>query len=458
MTEAGVAVPQRRVPSFVWILVAGSAVTAVSLGIRSTFGLFLTPVTAALQTDRAGFALAIAIQNLVWGFGQPVAGAIADRFGAPRVLATGGVLYTAGVFGMSRATNVTGFYLTGGLVVGLAMAAASFAVVLAAVGRIAPPERRTSAMGMVTAAGSIGQFLLVPTAGRLEDAMGWRSALATLGAVALVVIAMAPVLREARRADGTAAPAAPFRPALQRALRHPSYLLLCAGFFVCGFHVTFIGTHLPAYLGDVGLTKGTGARAVALIGLFNIAGSLAAGRLAGRFAKNRLLSIVYGARAVAIVGLVLLPHTPAVALAFGAVMGLLWLSTVPLTSGIVVGQFGVANAGSLFGVVFLAHQIGAFVGVWYGGWLADATGSYVSVWWLAVALGVFAAVINLFVSDAPAPPAPERAVASSGLGAGAGVASVLVLATVSAYGAAGVRAEQDETSVPAPYCVIHPTS
>jgi len=270
---------------------------------------------------------------------------------------------------------------------------------------------------------------------------------------------VAPVLRERHRGTPGAAPAAaPFRPALRRALRHPSYLLLCAGFFVCGFHVTFIGTHLPAYLRDVGLSKGTGATAVALIGLFNIGGSLAAGRMAGRFAKNRLLSVIYGARAVAMVALVLLPHTPTTALVFGAVMGVLWLSTVPLTSGIVVGQFGVANAGTLFGVVFLAHQLGAFIGVWYGGWLADATGSYVSVWWLAVALGVFAAVINLFVSDAPAPPAPERAVASSGLGAGAGVASVLVLASVSAYGAAGVRPDEADAPLPVPYCVIHPTA
>lgn len=446
--------------ALLWVLVAASAITAISLGIRSTFGLFLTPVSEALSTNRAGFALAIAIQNLVWGFGQPVAGAIADRFGAPRVLAVGGGLYTLGVYGMSRSSTTTEFYLSGGLLVGVAMAAASFSVVLAAVGRLAPPERRTFAMGVTTAAGSLGQFILVPTAGLLEDRWAWRGALAALGAVALVVIAVAPVLR--LRGDAVARAAAsgeaePLGAALRRAARHRPYLLLCAGFFVCGFHVTFIGTHLPSYLGDVGLSKATGAKAVALIGLFNIAGAFGAGLLAGRFSKNRLLSVIYGLRCVAIVGLVLLPHTTEVALIFGAVMGLLWLSTVPLTSGIVVGQFGVANAGSLFGVVFLAHQVGAFIGVWYGGKLADATGSYVSVWWIAVALGVFATVINLFVDDRPAPPAPARLSTAPGLGASAGMASVIALAAVSAVGAAHTSAEQP-AELAVPVCVIHPTS
>ncbi|MGE0726569.1 MAG: MFS transporter [Acidimicrobiia bacterium] len=456
--------PTDRRP-LLWVLVAASAITAVSLGVRSTFGLFLTPVTEALSTDRAGFALAIAIQNLVWGLGQPVAGAIADRFGAPRVLAVGGGLYALGVLGMSRASTTTELYLSGGLLVGVAMAAASFSVVLAAVGRIAPPERRTWAMGIATAAGSLGQFILVPLAGQLEDAFGWRSALAALGSVALVAIALAPVLRLRTPAAGTAAAAEaaaaePLGMALRRALRHPSYVLLCAGFFVCGFHVTFIGTHLPAYLGDVGLSKATGARAVALIGLFNIAGAFAAGSLAARFPKQRLLSLIYGLRAVAIVGLVLLPHTTATALAFGAVMGVLWLSTVPLTSGIVVGQFGVANAGSLFGIVFLAHQIGAFIGVWYGGKLADSTGSYVAVWWIAVGLGVFAAVIHFFIDDRPAPPAPVR-VAGAGLGASAGMASIAVLAAVSAVGAANTTAarptEQAAASATVPVCIVHPT-
>ena len=462
---------RRRTPSLVVVLLGASLITAISLGIRSTFGLFLNPVVDALGTNRAGFALAIAIQNLVWGLGQPIAGAVADRYGSPRVLAAGGALYAAGVFGMSRSTTTTQLYLSGGLVVGLAMAAASFAVVLAAVGKLAPPERRTWAMGIATAAGSFGQFLLVPAAGQLQDRLAWRSALATLGAVALVVIVVAPVLRRPRSSsladvrDTAQQPVAAHQEgestgvALRRALRHRSYLLLCAGFFVCGFHVTFIGTHLPSYLQDVGLSKSTGAQALALIGLFNVAGAFGAGLLAGRFSKNRLLSVIYGLRAVAIVGLVLLPHTTTVALAFAAVMGVLWLSTVPLTSAIVVGQFGVANAGALFGVVFLAHQVGAFIGVFYGGKLADSTGSYVSVWWIAVGLGIFAAAINLFVSDRPAPPAPVRLQTAPGLGAAAGMVSVVALAAVSAVGVTTTSPAREFDIAAAsavPYCVVHP--
>lgn len=473
--------PAKPAKSLLWVLVAAGAITSITLGIRSTFGLFLLPVAEALGTNRAGFALAIAIQNLVWGLGQPIAGGVADRYGAPKVLAVGGGLYAVGVFGMSRSTSTTAFYLSGGLLVGMAMAAASFSVVLAAVGRLAPPERRTWAIGIVTAAGSLGQFFLVPTAGWLDVRIGWRAAMAALGSIALLVVALSVVLREPRAAklDGGAVPsgtasaavgaAEPFRVAIRRALRHPSYLLLCLGFFVCGFHVTFIGTHLPSYLGDVGMTKAVGARAIALIGLFNVIGAFSAGILANRFRKNVLLSVIYGLRGVVIVGLLLLPHTPGVAMAFAAVMGLLWLSTVPLTSGIVVGQFGVANAGSLFGVVFLAHQIGAFVGVWYGGRLADATGSYDAVWWLAVGLGLFAAAINLFVSDKPAPPLPARTAGAPGLGAAAGMASVLALAAVSGVGAALSGSERagaegaDAAAAAAaaatvPYCVLHPTS
>jgi MFS family permease len=454
VTAPTVRTPRGQI-SLLWLLVAASAVTAISLGIRSTFGLFLTPMVDALQTDRAGFALAIALQNLIWGLGQPVAGAIADRFGSAKVLAVGGVLYAVGVFGMSRASTTTELYLSGGLVVGIAMAAASFAVVLAAVGKLAPPERRTWAMGIATAAGSLGQFVLVPAAGRLEGAFEWRTALATLGAIALVVVAVAPMLRKrpdhapgtatgtGERAGATPAAASapePLGRVVARAVRHRPYLLLCAGFFVCGFHVTFIGTHLPAYLRDLDLGASAGTQAIALIGLFNVVGAFGAGLLAGRFRPTYLLSFIYGARALAIVGLLVLPHTQLVALLFGAVMGLLWLSTVPLTSAIVVGQFGVANAGTLFGGVFLAHQLGAFVGVFYGGKLADATGSYVAVWWIAVALGVFAAIIHLFISDQPAAAAPERIRRRvPGLRPAAGMASVVAIASVSATGAALVE-------------------
>ena len=460
--EQTVCAPARR--NLVVVLVAASAVTAISLGVRSTFGLFLTPMTQALGTNRAGFALAIAIQNLVWGAGQPIAGALADRFGPARVLTVGGAAYAAGVLLMARASSTTGLYLGGGVVVGLGMAAASFAVVLAAVGRLAPPERRTWAMGIATAAGSLGQFALVQLVGRLQGSFGWRDALVVMACVAgAIVLCTYPLRGEARRGQTAGADATPpetLSVTLRRAFRHPPFLLLCAGFFVCGFHVTFIGTHLPAYLTDAGLTRSVATNALALIGLFNVAGSFAAGALGMRHSKARLLSFIYGIRALAIVGLVLAPHTAVSALVFASVMGVLWLGTVPLTSGIVVGQFGVTHAGTLFGFVFFAHQIGAFIGVWFGGRLADAAGSYDPVWWIAVGLGVFGAVVNLFVTETPAPPLPP---ALDGPAVGvrpaiAGMATVVALAGVG--GALALRHDEADASVAAApatvVCVVHP--
>lgn len=434
------------------VLVAASAITAISLGVRSTFGLFLGPITEALHTNRAGFALAIAIQNLVWGIAQPVAGAIADRFGAARVLAVGGLLYTIGVGLMANARSTLGFDLGGGVVVGLGLAAASFAVVLASVGRLAPPERRTWAMGVATAAGSMGQFILVQVVGRL-DADQWRTALAVLATltatIALVCIPLRGGRNPATANPGAAATGAlaveteTLRHALRRALHHRPYLLLVAGFFVCGFHITFIGTHLPAYLNDVGLARADGTRALSIIGLFNIAGSFAAGWLGMRHSKAKLLAGIYAIRALAIVGLVVTPHTSANAIIFAALIGTLWLATVPLTSGIVVGHFGVTHAGSLFGLVFLSHQVGAFVGVWYGGKLADSVGSYNPVWWIAAVLGVVAMVVHLFIDESPAPlepAAPSGRVGRSLLRPITGTAVVLLVAALAFMGRDVARA------------------
>ncbi len=389
-----------------WAVVAGSLVTMISLGVRATFGLFLDPISNALDSPRAVFALAVAIQNLVWGLGQPVAGALADRFGSGRVLVIGAAIYAGGMSMMAGSTTPLGLYVSGGFIVGLGLAAASFSVVLAAVGRIAPPERRSLALGVVTAMGSVGHFLLVPITQAWISDLGWQTSLFVLAVIALsIVFLVRPVRGNAAQVSGEAeGERVPLRQDLARAGRSRHYLLLNAAFFVCGFHVTFIATHLPAYAGDVGVATTAAATSLSLIGLFNIGGSLAAGALGQRYSKTRLLSIIYGARAVVIAAFVLTPISATTTIVFGALMGLLWLSTVPLTSGIVVQQFGTAHSGTLFGIVFASHQVGAFIGAWMGGAVVDATASYLPAWWTAVGLGVFAAVVHLFINDGPVPP------------------------------------------------------
>ena len=420
--------PRQR--SLALVLVAGSIITSVVLGVRVTFGLYLEPVIEALGTDRGTFALAIAIQNLLWGFSQPVAGAIADRFGATRVLITGAIGYTLSMLLMATANSTGLLILSAGFLVGISIGAASFAVVLSAVGRLAPPERRSMALGIVTAMGSVGQFVLVPTAQRLLEAVGWRQTVVIMALIVLAVVICAPSFR-GRASDHSAAAAKatsdgpeearPLGQELRRAANHRPFLLLNLAFFVCGFHVTFIGTHLPAYVADVGLAPAVAATALSLIGLFNIAGSLTAGVLGGRYSKTKLLAVIYAGRAVIITVYVLVPVSATTTVAFGAAFGLLWLSTVPLTSGIVTAHFGTQHSGSLFGIVFLAHQLGAFTGVWLGGELSDATGSYRVVWFLAIALGVIAAAIHLLIDEGPAPLDPIQAQLPIGLApAGAG--------------------------------------
>lgn len=404
------------------LLIAGSVIAAIGLGVRSTFGLFLNDLNAALGTDTSTFALAIGIQNLIWGIGQPIAGAIADRYGSARVLATGAVVYCSGVAMMAHASTAPQLYLSGGFVVGVGLAATSFAVVLASIGRRFPPERRSTALGIATAVGSGGQFVFVQLANRIDAAAGWQTALSVLGLVTLAIVVLARPLRgNAENADEAAAQAAsPDAPAapveslssvIARASVNRSYLLLCAGFFVCGVHVTFIATHLIPYLENGSVSDGVAGLAWALVGLTNIAGSYLAGVLGARHSKARLLSLIYAARGVVIAGFVLLPMTSATVIGFGAAIGVLWLSTVPLTGAIVAQQFGTRHAGTLFGLVFLAHQLGAFAGAYGGGWLADRTGDYAASWWIAVALAVGAAVANLFIDEGPQrldPATPRR--------------------------------------------------
>ena len=380
-----------RTPTLV--ISAGCLIALLTFGIRSGFGLFLEPMSTDLGWGREVFALAIAIQNLLWGLGQPFAGALADRYGSGRVLAGGGILYALGLILMANTTTPGMLYLSAGVLIGLALAGAAFGIVLAAITRIVSEEKRSWALGMGTAAGSLGQFLLTPLGQAFLSAYGWSTALLLLAGLALAVIPLAGVLAGKPQMSGTGVEQS-LRQALKEAGGHASYWYLIAGFFVCGFHVAFIQTHLPAYLKDMGMGGSIGAWAISLVGLFNIIGSYLSGVLGGKYSKKYLLSFLYFARAVVIAIFILLPLSPLSVYLFSATIGLLWLSTVPLTSGLVALMFGPRYMATLFGIVFFSHQIGAFLGVWLGGLLFDSTGSYQLVWWMGVALGIMAGLIH----------------------------------------------------------------
>jgi MFS family permease len=391
------------------IIVAGCMIGLVSFGLRSSLGLFTEPLDAVRGFDRETFAFAIAVQNLVWGLGQPVAGAIADRYGSGRVLAVGGALYVLGAILMAESTTGAQLALTGGVLLGLGLAGGSFMIVLAAFARLVPEERRSWAMGLATAAGSLGQFLFAPLGQAFIDSYGAVQALVMLS----FFVALVPLLAIALTGRGDdaddAEPEVSTREAIRGAFGHPSYVLLTAGFFVCGFHIAFVTTHLPPYLGDLGFSASLAAWSVALIGLFNVIGAYTAGVLGGRMSKRLLLSGIYFSRAIAFLLFVVLPPSTFSVLLFGAALGLLWLSTVPLTSGLVALMFGTRHAGMLFGFVFLSHQVGAFVGVWLGGAIYEATGAYEAMWWLSIALGLAAAIVHLPIHERRAPrwaPAP----------------------------------------------------
>jgi MFS family permease len=384
------------------IVIAGAVVSLIGYGVRADFGLFQDPMLGTRGWSRETFALALAIQNLMWGLGQPFAGAIADRYGSGRVLAGGALLYAAGIALGALVEGPVALHLTLGVMTGLGLSGASMFIVLGAFGRLLPPERRAWASGVATAAGSLGQFLFAPIGQGFIAAWGWPLALVLLAAAASPIIPVAAALRS-RSAPGVAQEEQQsLGAALREASAHRSYWLLIAGFFVCGFHLAFIQVHMPAYIAGFGLSPVVGAWAIGFVGLFNTVGAYAAGVLAGRRSKKNLLSAIYLGRAVVIALFMLTPVTTASVLVFSAAMGLLWLSTVPPTSGLVALMFGPRYMSTLFGVVFFSHQIGAFLGVWLGGWAYDAYGSTTIVWWISVGLGVAAAAVHWPIAERPA--------------------------------------------------------
>ena len=382
------------------VLLCGAAVVTLSMGIRHGFGLWLQPVTQSQGWSRETFSFAIAIQNLVWGFSGIFAGMVADRFGAFKVIVAGSLLYALGLIGMAIATTPLMFSVTAGVLIGMAQAGTTYAVIYGVIGRNIAADKRSWAMGVAAAAGSFGQFLMVPTEGFLISSFGWQEALIILGVASLMMVPLAWGLREPGFSGGSA-----FRreqtifQALTEAFNYPSFQLLMAGYFVCGFQVVFIAVHMPSYLKDKGLSPEVAGYALALIGLFNVFGTYAAGVLGQRLPKKNILAFIYLARAAAIALFLLAPLSPLSVYVFSAVMGLLWLSTVPVTNAAVAQIFGVAHLSMLSGFVFFIHQIGSFLGVWLGGYLYDRTGSYDLVWYIAIALGVLAALVNLPVKE-----------------------------------------------------------
>ena len=384
------------------VLACGAAIVTLSMGIRHGFGLWLLPITQDMGWTRQSFALAIAIQNLSWGLIGIFAGMAADRFGAFRVLLAGAALYAAGLAGMALSPTPTLFALTAGVLIGAAQAGTTYAVIYGVLGRQIAPEKRSWAMGVAAAAGSFGQFLMVPMEGWLIASFGWQQALLALSLAVLLIVPLAFGLRE----PGFKGAAPPKRDqtiaqALLEAFRYPSFSLLMAGYFVCGFQVVFIGVHMPSYLKDNGLSPQVASYALALIGLFNVFGTYIAGTLGQRLQKRYILAFIYFARAIAIAVFLAVPLSPASVYIFSAVMGTLWLSTIPPTNATIAQIFGVQHLSMLGGFVFFSHQIGSFLGVWLGGYLYDATGSYDIVWYIAIALGVFAALVNLPVKESP---------------------------------------------------------
>jgi MFS family permease len=388
----------------------GCLIGLLTFGPRSAFGLFLTPMSSANDWGRDVFALAFAIQNLLWGIGQPFAGAVADRFGTVRVLSLGALLYAAGLALMTYSTTPLTLHLTAGVLIGFGLSGCSFNLILAAFGKLLPDRWRMLATGAGTAAGSLGQFLFAPLGVALIDQTGWQNALFVFSALMLLVIpaslAVATVPNKASvgasSAPGAAGvPAQSLTGALREAFAHRSYVFLVLGFFTCGFQLAFITVHLPAYLIDRGLSAETGAWTLAVIGLFNVMGSLSSGWLSNRVPRRYLLALNYSLRSLTITIFVLSPASPMAALLFGAAMGLLWLSTVPPTSGLVTLMFGTRWLATLYGFVFFSHQVGGFLGAWLGGLLYERTGSYDIVWWLAVLTGILSALINLPIVEKP---------------------------------------------------------
>ena len=395
------------------ILVCGCLVGLLTFGPRSAVGLFQIPMSNEFGWSREVFSFAIALQNLLWGVGQPFAGALADRFGTVRALTFGAILYAAGQALMAYATTPSTMTIGAGVLIGFGLAGCSFNLVLAAFGKLLPESWRGLAFGAGTAAGSLGQFLFPPLGSVLIERIGWQETSLVFAATLLLVVPLSITLAT-RGTGGTAAansaPQQTIAQALSEAFRHPSYVLLVIGFFTCGFQLAFITAHMPAYLKDVGLPAWVGGWTLAVIGLANAVGSLTSGWLSGRMPRRWILSGIYLARGVVVVVFILLPPSPATAIGFGVAMGLLWLSTIPPTSSLVVTMFGTRYLAMLYGFAFFSHQVGGFLGVLLGGILYESTGSYMIVWWLSAALGVASALINLPIREvAVVRPAPAGA-------------------------------------------------
>jgi MFS family permease len=383
------------------IVLCGSLITMLSFGSRSTLGLFLTPQSQANEWGRDVFGLAVAIQNILWGAVQPFAGMLADRFGTMRVLWVGGVCYAAGLALMAYSTTPFLLDISAGVLIGFGLAGTSFSVVLAAFGKLLPERWRGPAFGGAAAAGSFGQFLYAPLTVALIDGVGWQQTLVTFGVVMLLVLPLSFVVSTGASETASGTQQQSLRQALSEAFAQRSFLLLVLGYFTCGFQLAFITVHLPPYLVDRGLSSDIGGWTLAIIGLFNIVGSLASGWLSNRMPKRYILSLIYLCRSLAILGFIVLPLSPLTSLVFGGVLGLLWLSTIPPTNGIIVLMFGTRWLATLSGFSFFSHQVGGFLGVWLGGIVYERSGSYDTVWWLAVLFGLLSAVINLPIVEKP---------------------------------------------------------
>jgi len=380
------------------VLLCGGIILTISLGTRHTFGLYLPPMTLDLGWSRETFAIALAIQNLVYGVAQPFTGMISDKYGAPRVLVAGTLLYALGMALMAHTQSGWDFSLSAGVLVGLGLSCSGFSIIFGVVGRAFPPEKRTLALGIVGSAGSFGQFMMLPYGQTLINHIGWHSALLICAATVMLIAPLSAALAEDRKAQASRQS---IPEALREAFGHSGYMLLCCGYFVCGFQIMFVSIHFPAYLIDQRMTPETGMMALALIGLFNIFGTYLWGWLGARYTKKYVLSALYFTRAAVVTIFILAPLTPVTVYLFAATIGFLWLGTVPVTSGLIADVFGVKYLATLTGIAFLFHQVGSFLGVWIGGYLFDATGSYQLMWILTIALGVMAGLINLPINDRP---------------------------------------------------------
>lgn len=381
------------------VILAGIVIVLLAMGVRATFGLFMLSMGPATGMGRDVFSMAFALQNLTWGVACIAMGIMADRYGAGRTIAWGVALYVAGLIGMRFSTDPLSLYLTAGLIMGTGQAGTTFSVLLPVVARAVPPASRGMVMGIVSAGGSLGQFAVVPAGQQLINSFNWYGALWALSMLVAIGMPLAYFLRG--KSAVHSGPQQSLWSAVQQAIKHPSFHFLFGSYFVCGFHTAFITLHLPAYVMDAGLSGAQGAKAIALIGLFNVLGSFAAGSLGSRYSKKYLLAITYGMRAFGILLLLYVPLTPVVLYLFAGWMGLFWLGTVPLTQGLIGQIYGLRYAATLSGIVFLGHQIGSFIGVWLGGYVYAQTGAYTLVWWIGLALAIIAAVLCLPVREQP---------------------------------------------------------